>query len=339
MAGKGTMVYYTTEETLRAVLEGQSDESELEVSDSSDEESDHLSMPSDDKDTESAPTLPIANNQNARNQVVVLREPQNEPRGGRGRGSRGVGRNRGQARGRRQSIQVGWGEEDNQQNVVIAKNGTVWQTTPPNGGRRRVQDIIRASPGITPAATCNSVEEAFGFFITPAMVDLIALETNREAKRSVREWNNENPENPRHWKEVDSTEIKAFIGLCLYAGLHKSNHEPVSLLWSGNEGRPIFTTTMSRNRFTTILKFLRFDNRATRQERQDDDKLAPFRDLWNLFQAQLPKFYIPGPDLCVDEQLVAFRGRCGFRQYLPSKPAKYGIKIWWCCEGCPIHPT
>ena len=48
---------------------------------------------------------------------------------------------------------------------------------------------------------------------------------------------------------------------------------------------------------------------------------------------QLPKFYIPGPDFCVDEQLLAFRGRCGFRQYIPSKPAKYGIKIWWCCDS------
>ena len=141
-------MYYTKEETLRAVLEGQSDESELEVSDSSDEESDHLSMPSDDSDTESAPTLPIANNQKARNHVVVPREPQNEPRGGHGEGSRGVGRNCGQARGRRQSIQVSWGEEDNEQNVLIAKNGTVWQTIPSNGGRRRVQYIIRASPGI-----------------------------------------------------------------------------------------------------------------------------------------------------------------------------------------------
>ena len=43
MAAKGRIVYYNTEETLRAVLEGQSDESELEVSDSSDTESDHLS--------------------------------------------------------------------------------------------------------------------------------------------------------------------------------------------------------------------------------------------------------------------------------------------------------
>ena len=26
--------------------------------------------------------------------------------------------------------------------------------------------------------------------------------------------------------------------------------------------------------------------------------------------------------------LVGFRGRCGFRQYIPSKPNKYGIKIY-----------
>ena len=87
-----------------------------------------------------------------------------------------------------------------------------------------------------------------------------------------------------------------------------------------------------------MINVLRFDNHATRQERQVDDKLAPFRDFWILFQAQLPKFYIPGPDLCVDEQLVAFRGRCGFRQYIPSKPAKYRIKIWRCCDSQTCYP-
>ena len=170
------------------------------------------------------------------------------------------------------------------------------------------------------------------------MADLIALETNREARRKVRQWNDDNPENRREWKENDSTEIKAFIGLCLYAGLHKSNPEAVSLLWSENKGRPIFTATMSRNRFTSILKFLRFDNRATRQERQPDDKLAPFRDLWSLFQVQLPKFYIPCLDLCVDEQLVAFTGRCGFPQHIPSNLVQSRIKIWWGCDSQTCYP-
>ena len=75
------------------------------------------------------------------------------------------------------------------------------------------------------------------------MADLIALETNCEARRKVRQWNDDNSENRREWNEVDSTEIKALNGLCLYAGLQKSNHEAVPLLWSENEGRPMFTAT------------------------------------------------------------------------------------------------
>lgn len=32
--------------------------------------------------------------------------------------------------------------------------------------------------------------------------------------------------------------------------------------------------------------------------------------------------------------MIAFRGRLGFRQYLPAKPTKYGIKLW-----CRVDPT
>ena len=30
----------------------------------------------------------------------------------------------------------------------------------------------------------------------------------------------------------------------------------------------------------------------------------------------------------MDEQLVTFDGRCPFKMYIPSKPVRYGIKIW-----------
>ena len=32
--------------------------------------------------------------------------------------------------------------------------------------------------------------------------------------------------------------------------------------------------------------------------------------------------------MTVDEQLVTFRGRCPFKMYIPSKPGRYGVKIW-----------
>ena len=37
-------------------------------------------------------------------------------------------------------------------------------------------------------------------------------------------------------------------------------------------------------------------------------------------------------DITVDEMTVPFRGRCSFKMYLPSKPCKYGIKIFACVE-------
>jgi hypothetical protein len=34
----------------------------------------------------------------------------------------------------------------------------------------------------------------------------------------------------------------------------------------------------------------------------------------------------------IDEQMIPFRGRVSFRQYLPSKPDKYGMKLFLLCD-------
>lgn len=185
MAAKGRVLYNNTEEALRAVLEGQSNESKLKVSGSSDTESNHSSKPSDHSYTDSAPTVP--HNRNATDQAVTPSEPLNGPRRGRRRGQK-----QGEPRGRGQRVRVA-GRED----ILIAKNRTVSQTTPQNGARCCMQDTIKTPPGITDATKCNSVVETFRFFITPTMVDRIVLETNREAKRKVRQWNGDDLENQR----------------------------------------------------------------------------------------------------------------------------------------------
>jgi hypothetical protein len=38
--------------------------------------------------------------------------------------------------------------------------------------------------------------------------------------------------------------------------------------------------------------------------------------------------YLPGRDQSIDEAMIAFRGRLSFKQYLPAKPIKFGIKVW-----------
>jgi len=51
-----------------------------------------------------------------------------------------------------------------------------------------------------------------------------------------------------------------------------------------------------------------------------------------MFIGLCQSLYLVSSALCIDEQLPPFRGRSGFRQYVPKKPSKYGIKIWMMCD-------
>lgn len=84
---------------------------------------------------------------------------------------------------------------------------------------------------------------------------------------------------------------------------------------------------MSLARFSFLLVCLRFNGEQTREERRKINKLAPIVELFDEFVENSKKNFISGPNLTINEMLVPFRGRCGFRMYLPNKPAKYGIKV------------
>ena len=38
-------------------------------------------------------------------------------------------------------------------------------------------------------------------------------------------------------------------------------------------------------------------------------------------------------DMTIDESMVKFKGRLQFRQYMPAKPTKWGLKIWTLAES------
>lgn len=84
---------------------------------------------------------------------------------------------------------------------------------------------------------------------------------------------------------------------------------------------------MSLSRFNMILKFLRFDDKQTCNDRHERDKLAAFSEIWELFLTQCRTNYKIGMHATIDKQLVSFRGRCSFRIHIKDKPDKYGLKI------------
>ena len=97
---------------------------------------------------------------------------------------------------------------------------------------------------------------------------------------------------------------------------------------------PIYSQVMKRDRFYLILKFLHFNNNEDPSYDKDDDnrdKLHKVRPLIEIFRYVAKSVHCPGKYLSVDESLVLFKGRLQFKQYIKTKHARFGIKLYeWC---------
>ncbi|XP_060880495.1 piggyBac transposable element-derived protein 4-like [Metopolophium dirhodum] len=133
----------------------------------------------------------------------------------------------------------------------------------------------------------------------------------------------------RDAKFITKNEMMAFFGLLFLSGIKKGNHTNFLELWATDgTGIEVFRACMSCNRFLFILNSIRFDDRTTRNYRRSEDKLTAVRSMLDQFVYNCKTSYCLSEYLTIDEMLAPFRGRCSFIQYIPSKPAKYGLKIF-----------
>ena len=74
----------------------------------------------------------------------------------------------------------------------------------------------------------------------------------------------------------------------------RSNHELLSELWDISQSRPLYRATMSPERFKYILRFIRFDDR---QSRNKSDRLAPIKHIFLALLYPLTIMVLKGHDL------------------------------------------
>ena len=93
---------------------------------------------------------------------------------------------------------------------------------------------------------------------------------------------------------------------------------------------PIFSQLMRRDRFEQLRKMVHFSD----PENEDPmDSLRKLRFFLEYFIARYKENYIPEEHLATDEYLSLWKGRLGFRIYIPTKRERYGFKIFILCES------
>lgn len=99
------------------------------------------------------------------------------------------------------------------------------------------------------------------------------------------------------------------------------------MYWDSDEffGVEGFKKTIPKHHFMTLGKYLHLVDPAAEDR---NDLLCKVRPLVTRLEQKFAEAYIPGKNITVDEGLVKFNGRLSFKQYMPMKPDKFGIKVW-----------
>lgn len=215
---------------------------------------------------------------------------------------------------------------------------TYWRkrSSVPKAVRTRADNIVKIFPSPKLSTrTLKETKEIWEYFIDDAMVNIIVQFTNQYI-----EYISQNFGRSRDAKSTNAIEIRALMGLLYLAGVYHANRLNVEDLWkTDGSGIELFRLTMSLQRFRFLLRTLRFDDMNSRVERRSLDRLAPVRTLFDKFVTNCQTAYNHSEYVTVDEMLPGFRGRCSFRQYIPSKPNKYGIKIYALCDASTYYTS
>jgi hypothetical protein len=171
----------------------------------------------------------------------------------------------------------------NQVSNLMGKVGTTECSTviPTKNKRTRSCNIIitHLSCVRRESKNCKIPIDCFQLFVTN-MLEIVVENTNKYIDIVSVNYS----DNDKYKVKRTTSEIKACIGLLYMAGVFRSSRQNMDDLWANYEtGMEIYRSTMSLQRFRFLLQCLRFDDRPTRAARSEVDKLAPIRQLFEMF--------------------------------------------------------
>jgi hypothetical protein len=134
--------------------------------------------------------------------------------------------------------------------------------------------------------------------------------------------------------DVTLAEMYVFLALIIQMG--HDIRDTLKDYWSTLEQfhTTSFSATMKQDRFFHILQYLHFVDNDKKPDKNDPgyDRLWKIRTIFDTLNENYAKCYNPSEHLAVDEVIVKFKGRVIFKQCIPKKHKRFGIKIYKLCD-------
>ena len=163
------------------------------------------------------------------------------------------------------------------------------------------------------------------------MLVQIAAETNRYAAESQRK----SQRTDVLWEDTTPTEIQAYLGIIV--AMSVCNLPNYKLYWQSEWPftLPAFKGIFVRSRFEKLNQYFHLHDARNNPPKgaPGHDMLCHVRPLLDQVSTACLMEYNPSKENSIDEAMIPFKGRLSFKQYLPAKPTKFGIKVWERADG------
>ena len=169
---------------------------------------------------------------------------------------------------------------------------------------------------------------SINLFVTEDVLSHIVEETNRCTNQVLQSQTVTRKSLLSKWSPTNRDEISKFFGIMISMGI--VNMPSMECYWSKKKmyNYDFVRNNISKDRFFLLMRMLHFNHSDTFEQNRRIHKIKPILEI---LKNNFKSVYSPGEKLIVNESLVPFRGRIIFRQYIPGKSHKYGIKLYKLC--------
>lgn len=190
--------------------------------------------------------------------------------------------------------------------------------------RPNVMNFSRSVSGVRKQPDNTTELGCFKMFLSESTANTIVAETNAYAQTLREQFNSAGK--LAKWVDTTVGELYVFLAVLFTMGLVKKNN--VRDYWTTNPllSTPFFGTVFSQDRFLLLLRCLHFTSTTSA------DPLQKIRSVLAPIVQSFNQIFYPYQDLCIDESMVKWKGRLSFKQYIPSKRHRFGIKLFVLCD-------